>query len=276
MATIRLRYVHSFSNRDRKNARVRYYFRRRGKKAIPLPGQPGSEEFMAAYGMALSAIPDRPEIGASRTLPGSINALVVNYYRSAEWQQGLAEQTKRVRRGIIERFRARHGDKRVALLRREHIEKMLGQIAKPSVKNDWLKAIRSLLRFAVPTMLKADPTAGIFVKLPKGKGHHTWTDEEIKQYRAYWPLGTEQRLVMEFAFETASRRGEVVRLGPQHVRNAASASSALRAATMSTFRCRRNCRPRAGRCRRGISPISSPPTGSRVPNTALASTSLNG
>ena len=36
---------------------------------------------------------------------------------------------------------------------------------------------------------------------------------------AYWPLGTQQRLVMEFALETASRKGEVVRLGPQHIRN---------------------------------------------------------
>src|SRR5262249_39275338 len=34
-----------------------------------------------------------------------------------------------------------------------------------------------------------------------------------------WPVGTQQRLVMEFALETASRKGEVVRLGPQHVRN---------------------------------------------------------
>jgi integrase len=111
------------------------------------------------------------------------------------------------------------GDKRVALLRREHIEKMLEQIIKPSVKNDWLKAVRSLLSFGVPTMLRIDPTAGIKIKLPKSKGHHNWTDDEIAQYRAYWPLGTQQRLVMEFALETASRRGEVVRLGPQHVRN---------------------------------------------------------
>ena len=220
MARIRLKYVNGFANRDRKGGRVRYYFRRRGEKAIPLPGQPGSEEFMAAYAMALAAVPDQPEIGASRTLPGTINALVVDYYRSAEWQHALAEDTRKTRRRIIERFRAKHGDKRVALLRREHIEKMLAEIAKPSAKRHWLKAIRGLLRFAVPTMLKVDPTEGIAaIKLPKSKGHHTWTDEEIAQYRAYWPLGTQQRLVMEFALETASRRGEVVRLGPQHVRN---------------------------------------------------------
>jgi integrase len=84
----------------------------------------------------------------------------------------------------------------------------------------WLNAIRGLLRFAVPTMLRIDPTEGIpGVKMPKSKGHHTWTDDEIAQYRAHWPPGTQQRLVMEFALETASRRGEVVRLGPQHVKN---------------------------------------------------------
>jgi integrase len=220
MATIRLRYVNRFANRDRKDARLRYYFRRRGEKAIPLPGLPGSEEFMAAYAMALTAIPEPSEIGASKTLPGSINALVVDYYRSAEWQHGLAEDTRKTRRRIIERFRVKHGDKRVALLRREHIEKMLAQIAKPTTKRHWLKAIRGLLRFAVPTMLKVDPTERVAaIKLPKSKGHHTWTDEEIAQYRTYWRVGIQQRLVMEFALETASRRGEVVRLGPQHVKN---------------------------------------------------------
>jgi hypothetical protein len=67
--------------------------------------------------------------------------------------------------------------------------------------------------------LNADLADIAGIKMPKTKGHHTWTDEEIAQYRAHWPLGTQQRLVMEFALETASRRGEVVRFGPQHVRN---------------------------------------------------------
>ena len=31
---------------------------------------PGSEEFMAVYAMALAAVPDQREIGASKTLPG--------------------------------------------------------------------------------------------------------------------------------------------------------------------------------------------------------------
>jgi integrase len=218
MARIKLKYINAFVNRDRKNSRVRYYFRRRGSKAIPLRGLPGSEEFMAAYAAALAGVPD-VEIGVSRALPGTISALVVAYYGSDEWHK-LAADTQKNRRRIIERFRVQHGNKRVALLEREHILGMLAAIERPSAKRHWLKAIRGLLRAAVPTMRRDDPTEGITgIKMPKTKGHHTWTDEEIAQYRAYWPLGTQQRLVMEFALETASRRGEVVRFGPQHVKN---------------------------------------------------------
>jgi hypothetical protein len=221
MARIKLKYVNAFANHRRKNERVRYYFRRRGFKAIPLPGLPGSEVFMEAYQMALAAIPDidRPEIGSRRTEPGTINALVVSYYNSADWAN-LAHDTRSSRRRIIEKFRAKHGSKRVRLLSREHIVKMLAEITRPTAKRSWLKAIRGMLKHAVPTMRKDDPTEDIAsIKLLKTKGHPTWTDDEIEQYRAYWPYGTQQRLVMEFALETVSRRGEVVRLGPQHVRS---------------------------------------------------------
>ena len=220
MARIRLKYVNAFANRGRKNGRLRYYFRRRGSKTVPLPGEPGSEAFMAAYAAALAGLPETAiEIGASRTLPGSIDALVVAYYRSDAWAT-LAPETRTTRRRIIERFRARHGAKSVASLRQDHILIMLREIERPSAKRTWLKTIRGLLQAAVPSMRKDNPTAGIAsIKLPKTKGHYTLTNDEIEQYRTHWPLGTQQRLVFEFALETVSRRGEIVRLGPQHVKN---------------------------------------------------------
>jgi integrase len=108
----------------------------------------------------------------------------------------------------------------VALLHREAIEKLMAAIPNVYARRHWLKAIRGLMKAAVPSMRKDDPTAGIAgVKLPKSKGHHTWTDAEIEQYRAYWKLGSQQRLVMEFALEAVSRRCEVVGLGPQHVKD---------------------------------------------------------
>lgn len=218
MALLRLKYVNAFANHARKDGRVRYYFRKPPAKAIPLPGLPGSDEFMSAYALALAVQPELPDVGAKRTGPGSVNSLIVGYCRSAEWE-ALAPRTQQPRKRIIERFRTKHGSKRVALLQREHIEKMLAEIPRPSARADWLKAIRALLQSGVPTLLRSNATEGVKIKLPKTKGHHTWTDDEVEQYRAYWPLGSQQRLVFEFALETASRRSEVVRLGPQHVRD---------------------------------------------------------
>ena len=64
----------------------------------------------------------------------------------------FSDQHVKNRRLIIERFRVEHGNKRVALLEREHILGMLAAIERPSAKRHWLKAIRGLLRAAVPTM----------------------------------------------------------------------------------------------------------------------------
>ncbi len=215
MTRLDLLYVHRF--RDR-HGKVRHYFRRPGFKRVALPGLPGSDEFMAAYQAALEGGREPVEIGASRTLPGTVNALVIVYYQSAAWL-GLSEDTRKTRRRIIERFRAQHGDKRVALLRREDVARMLANAGGASAQRHWLKAIRGLLSAAVPGMRADNPTVGFLVKLPKSKGHHTWNDDELEQYRDHWRLGTQQRLVFEFALETFSRRGEVVRLGPQHVRH---------------------------------------------------------
>ena len=56
MTLIRLLYIDRF--RDR-HGKMRYYFRRPGGRRTPLPGQPGSREFQAAYEAALADTPRR-------------------------------------------------------------------------------------------------------------------------------------------------------------------------------------------------------------------------
>jgi integrase len=85
------------------------------------------------------------------------------------------------------------------------------------MKRHWIKTIRAMLKSGIPSLIASDPTAGIVVKRPKTPGHKPWTIEQIEQYRTHWPLGTEARLVLEFAYQTVSRRGEVCRLVPQHL-----------------------------------------------------------
>jgi len=57
-------------------------------------------------------------------------------------------------------------------------------------------------------------------KLPRHKtdGHHAWNDDEIAQYEAHYAIGTRERLPFALLLETAQRRGDVIRMGPQHIR----------------------------------------------------------
>jgi hypothetical protein len=82
---IRLKYVHQWVDKRNGGAKARYYFRKPGFKRIPLPGLPGSPEFMDAYQSALACQSPRPMIGASRTRAGSISALIVAYLTSARF-----------------------------------------------------------------------------------------------------------------------------------------------------------------------------------------------
>ena len=59
MTKLLLRYVNEY--RD-VHGKVRRYFRRRGFKKVPLPGLPGSEEFMAAYKREGAAMTKRDNV----------------------------------------------------------------------------------------------------------------------------------------------------------------------------------------------------------------------
>ena len=101
MTSFRLKYVNEY--RDR-HGRVRRYFRRSGYAKTPLPGLPGSAEFMAAYQAALDGNPPKPMIGAARNAPGTVAAAISLYLGSSSFA-ALAFETQRTRRNILERFR---------------------------------------------------------------------------------------------------------------------------------------------------------------------------
>jgi integrase len=211
------KYTQAFIDR---HGKARFYFRKAGSKQVPLPGLPWSPSFMAAYEAALEGEAPRIEIGASRTKPGTINALVVSYFNSMAFQ-ALAQETKRTRRNILERFRAEHGDKRSALLKREHVNVMFAKKAATRfAARNWLKTVRALMQFAVTEgMLASDPTAGIKNLSGKTDGFRTWTEEDIAAFQARHPVGTRERLALALLVNTAQRRGDVVRMGRQHIRN---------------------------------------------------------
>jgi integrase len=116
-------------------------------------------------------------------------------------------------------FRAEHGDKPIALLPQRFIVLMLGKL-KPSVAIGWLTAIRHLMQFAVAANLcEADPTQGIKLKTPKSDGIYTWSEQDIAAYEAAHAVGTKARLALALGLYTGQRRGDVIRMGRQHIRD---------------------------------------------------------
>jgi integrase len=202
--------------RDR-HGHVRRYFRRRGYKPVALPGAPGSEEFMAAYQAALAGCEPVP-IGASRTVVGTISAAIVAYYDDLSFRS-LAAGTRQMRRAILERFRAEHGDKRIALLQAPHVLRILGSKKRFAARN-WLKTLRGLMQFAVAHGMRPDdPTADLKLAQARSGGFHSWTEAEIAQFEDAHPIGSRPRLALALMLYTAQRRSDIVRMGRQHLRD---------------------------------------------------------
>lgn len=215
VTSIKLPYIHRF--RDR-HGKIRFYFRR-GRQRAKIPGHPGSREFMAAYQAALSGAP--PPIGADRTAPGTMAALVASWYKSPEFAH-LAASTQTTYRRIVEAFLAKNGDKRVAMLQPNHIRDMVKAKGAdtPAAANRLLSLLRLLMRHAIEEeMRQDDPTASVRRVQYKVKGFATWTEEHIAAFEERWKPGTRARLAMALLLYTGQRRSDVIRMGRQHVKN---------------------------------------------------------
>jgi integrase len=215
MTRLRIAYVQSF--RDKKTGAVFHYFRRAGFRRVRLPGLPGSTEFMAAYQAAFGSRPE-PIGVAKRSKPGSVSAAIVSYYGSQSFRN-LTGGTPAMRRAILERFRDQHGDKPIALMPKKFIVALLDQM-EPFAARNWLKAIRALMHHCVEhELICENPTQGIKLPTIKSHGHHTWTEDEIAAFEAHYPIGSKARLAFALLLYTAQRRGDVIRMGRQHVRD---------------------------------------------------------
>lgn len=173
---------------------------------------------MAAYQAAMGAPP--VPIGSGRTVPGSLDALAVHYYASAEFRQ-LAAVTQATYRNRIEQLRAAHGSKPIADLRREHVRAIMAAKAdKPAMANGLLKVLRILMAVAIDAgWRRDDPTYRIKSLRMRPDGWATWSEADIAAFEARHGAGTRARLALALLLYTGQRKGDVVRMGRQHMRD---------------------------------------------------------
>jgi len=189
----------------------RRYFRRKGFKGGPLPGKVGSPEFVAAYQMYIGGRAAMPT--PVRSGQGTFAGLIADYYRSVEYAN-LKPSSKNLYRYALEPLREKHGHQSLQTMTRENLIGIIERVGAraPGMANLTRAVLQKMLKGALDRgQIKANPLANKVTAYKTGT-HHTWTDSELAQFEARWPLGTRPRLAYALLFYTGQRSGDVVRM----------------------------------------------------------------
>lgn len=192
--------------RQEKDGRV--YVRRSGFPSVRLREPPGSEAFMAEYARALEATaPAKPKLLRAST--GSLAWLCQQYLASSDYTYKLKPSSRAVRRRALQQVCDRHGPKPFALMKQEHVRRIMDEKAgKPEAANTVLKALRALFKWAIKeNHVTSNPAAAVPKVTYKSDGYHTWTDDEVRQFEARWAPGTKQRLALALLLYIQARAG---------------------------------------------------------------------
>ncbi len=183
---------------------------------VPLPDKPGSPEFVQAWQRAAGMA---KRIPGSRSMPGSVSAAIEAFYLDPRFT-ALADSTRAGHRRTLEKVREKVGGAPLSEMQKSDIGSFL-QGLKPFARNGWLKTFHTFFRFAVEAnLVESDPSAGIRkTSASEGGSIHTWSEAEVAQFEARHGIGSTARLAFALLLYTAQRRSDVVKLGPQHIRD---------------------------------------------------------
>jgi len=197
-----------------------------------ITGTPWGEDFMRQYAQALDGVKAQASsVGAGRTIAGTVNALVVDYLdpqSTSPFKTG-APETQRTRRNILENFRAAYGHlplyrtdtsgRRTMLLTREHVQQIVNKKAgTPFAQRNFLNTLRAMFDWAMKEGRVPDnPTFGVKRVKVKTTGYKTWAEDHIARFEVTHAIGTKARLAFALLLYTGQRRGDVIKIGRQHI-----------------------------------------------------------
>ena len=204
-----------------RNGRTDWYYWKRPNAQIRLRYEYGTREFWDAYEQASrGSVKSTPVRSGPKLSSETLAWLIERYRETGDWSC-LSQATRRQRENIFRRITTANptlGYKDVdrALV----VQTRDAKKDTPSEANNFLDAFRGLFRWAVDTgFVDSNPVAGVKnLRRPKTGGFRAWTEEDICAFQRRWPIGTRERLCLEILLNTGLRRGDVARLGRQHIR----------------------------------------------------------
>jgi integrase len=152
---------------------------------------------------------------------GSVAPAIALYLNSADFGR-LAPATRADRLRILTSLaRTDCGGLPFARMESQDVERLLAEkAAAPHAAKSLLKALRAVAKTAVKlAVIAKDPTTGAKVYAPSSEaGFKMWEESDIAQFEARWPIGSRERLAFALLLYTGQRRGDIIRIGPQHER----------------------------------------------------------
>lgn len=198
-----------------------WYVRKGRGPLIRIKAEYGTPEFDAAYEAALLAAPAPKPQDKPRSALGTVAWLIERYRETSSWSS-LSPATQRQRENIFKHVVEKIGSETAAQIDRADIIASRDQRrSTPAQARNFLDALRGLYKWALDAgHVKADPTAGVKnPSRPDTGGFQVWSESEVEQYEAAWPIGTRERVWFDVLIYTGLRRGDAVIFGRQHVRN---------------------------------------------------------
>jgi len=217
LAKLDLKYVQRIKDR---HGHVRHYYRRPGVPRMTLPGDVGSAEFMAAYAAAEAlGRPDKAPNPAdhNRIQPRSIDAMVIEYYRSTDFRD-LAPSSQKNYRRILDGLRTGHGAKSAVTIQPHHLNAIFhAMAATPEAARNLRKRLLKAFAVAVDLGWRTDNPVRETKARSRKKvaGHIPWSEQDIAAFKTRWGAGTRERLALYLLLYTGVRRSDVVTLGRQ-------------------------------------------------------------
>lgn len=206
------KYVTAERGRD---GAIRIYFRRdKQSPRIRMPSPQDTQAFNEAYARCLSGAMPTP----SHEQSGSLAWLIRRYKESAHWAN-LSPSTRRMRDNILKGVADNAGDAPYRSITRKHIQASMDKRT-PNAANTFRKVMSGLFSWALSVeLIETNPVDAVKSIKVKTDGFHTWTVEEVEQFRECHRIGTMARLALELMLFTGLRRGDVFRIGRQHAKN---------------------------------------------------------
>jgi integrase len=212
-----------------RHGKRRYRWRKSGSKPHTFKAAYGTKEFADELAAVLAG---KAGQAPSRHQIGTVAWVAARYRVSTSFNGQKNAQTERTAWLILEKFVAEFGHYKITHFNFEHIEAILSRASQPRTNdkgrlvggphaaNNLRRELKPFFDYAIKLLRieRANPVDNAAsVKTPRG-GFHTWTEEEIAQYRAHHKLGTKARLALEIFLWTVQRRGDASKFGHKHLR----------------------------------------------------------